>query len=149
MKKQLSYCLILLFVFSSCEKEVPLDRLSYKLENTIWIEDENYKGCDCGFSSVVGFKDGIIYELNEIGNESTSCLPYNFLVRDYSGKITDYRDEKNKISFKIVYKTFTIENEFFIEIEIVNRKLRIISRGRFDFVQEYNLSETEFVDNCN
>jgi hypothetical protein len=76
--------------------------LSSRLEKTVWVGDENYQPCDCGFSGVVGFKGGIIYELGEFGSkEPTGCFPYNFLFRDYNGKIENYKDEVNKIVSKM------------------------------------------------
>lgn len=119
--------------------------LSFILEKTVWVADENYKPCDCGFSPLIGFKGGKIYELSEFGSkEPIGCLPFNNYVRDFNGKIENYKDEENKISFNIVTGIWN----WFTEIEIINGKLRITSSGIFKWVQEYDISNVKFESHC-
>jgi hypothetical protein len=152
MKKYL-YLISFLTIFVSCTIEPIQDKilLSQKLENTVWVGDENYQACDCGFSGLVGFKGGKIYELSDFGQkEPTGCFPFNFWVRDYEGKIENYKDEENKISFNIVSGTWN----WFTQIEILDKKLKITtstvytSGGLFETIQGYNISNIKFENPC-
>jgi hypothetical protein len=120
--------------------------LSTKLEKTVWVGDDNYQPCDCGFSGVIGFKNGEIFELSKSGSkEPSGCLPYNFWYRDYNGEIKNLTIDKNKISFNIISGTWN----WFTEIEMINEKLKITTSGHFTKIQEYNLSTIKFEDFCN
>jgi hypothetical protein len=121
--------------------------MSKKLEKTVWVGDENYRGCDCGFSAIVGFKGGQIYELSDGPSKvPTGCLPHNFWVRDYNGEIKNYKDEESKISFTIVSGTWI----FLTEIEIVVGKLKITTTwsNGYKIIQEYNPSTIKIEDYC-
>jgi uncharacterized repeat protein (TIGR02543 family) len=121
--------------------------LSTKLEKTVWEGDENYSGCDCGFSAIVGFKGGQIYELSDGPSKvPTGCLPNNFWVRDYNGEIKNYKDEESKISFTIVSGNWV----FLTEIEIVVGKLKITTTwsNGYKVFQEYNPSTIKIEDYC-
>jgi len=120
--------------------------LSLKLEKTVWVGDENYRPCDCGFSSIIGFKGGLIFELGEFGSkEPTGCFPYNFLYRDYNGEIKNLTIDEDKISFNIISGTWN----WFTEIEMKSEKLKITSSSViFTWIQEYKLSTIKFDDYC-
>lgn len=124
--------------------------LSSKLEKTVWVGDENYRSCDCGFSGIIGFKGGRIYELSEFGSkEPTGCFPYNFLFRDYNGRIENFSQTENKISFNNVMDAWTEA----IEIELINEKLKIKSTsvltiGTLSWIQEFNPSDMQFEGFC-
>jgi uncharacterized repeat protein (TIGR02543 family) len=131
-------------------KMLDKSKLSFKLENTVWIGDENYQPCDCGFSGLVGFKGSRIYELSEFGQkEPIGCFPYNFLFRDYNGEIKNLITDEDKISFNIIAGTW----DWFTEIEMINEKLIITSfteltSGSMTWVQQYNLSTISFEEFC-
>jgi uncharacterized repeat protein (TIGR02543 family) len=122
--------------------------LSTKLEKTVWEGNENYSVCDCGFSAIVGFKGGQIYELSDGPSKvPTGCLPNNFWVRDYNGEIKNYKDEESKISFTIVSGSDWV---FLTEIEIVVGKLKITTTwsNGYKVFQEYNPSTIKIEDYC-
>ena len=143
------YPLALFLIFCSCQMEdpIPTYTLSSKLEKTVWVGDENYRGCDCGFSGLIGFKEGKIYELSEgPGKVPIGCFIYNFWVRDYNGEIKNFKDEENKISFNIVSGNYN----FLTEIEIISGKLKITTtwQNGYKSLQEYNPSNIKIEDYC-
>ena len=110
----------MLFLFS-CKKEITNSPMlmTKKLNKSVWVGDENYRGCDCGFTPLIAFKDSVVYELGEtLSRNPTGCFLYNFYVRDYSGKIQDFKDEENKISFTIVATNIS----WLTTIELINGK---------------------------
>ncbi|MFN5376933.1 MAG: fibronectin type III domain-containing protein [Chitinophagaceae bacterium] len=122
--------------------------LTRKLNKTVWVGDENYRGCDCGFTPLIGFKDSVVYELGEtLSRNPTGCFFYNFWVRDYNGKIQDFKDEENKISY-----TINADNwKWLTTIELINGKLKITSSlpnsPNFS-IQEYIPSPIKFENYC-
>lgn len=130
------------------------NKLSSKLAQTVWIGDNDYQPCDCGFSGIIGFDDYFIYEFGEFGSkEPTGCFPVNFWFRDYSGEIKNLVISENKITFNIIAKTQTTW-DWLTEIEIVDNKLVVksstntTSGGFFSFTQKYVKSTSGFLDLC-
>ena len=143
--KWLLFYTVGLFLVSCSITPIEENLLYTKLEKTVWVGDNNYRGCDCGFSGVIGFKEGKIYELSDFSSkEATGCYPYNFWYRDYKGEIKNLKNEANKISFNIISGNW----DWYTEIELINEKLRITSSGPFVSVQEYNKSTIKFEGYC-
>jgi hypothetical protein len=122
--------------------------LASKLNKTVWVGDENYRGCDCGFSPLIAFRDGVVYELSEIlSRNPTGCFKYNFWVRNYNGQIQDFKDEENKISFTIVSGIW----KWLTTIELINGKLKVTSANQYNpnfAIQEYLPSPIIFENYC-
>jgi hypothetical protein len=153
MKIKTLQILFFLLIFAiSCTKEKNNisnpKLLTTKLNKTVWVGDENYTGCDCGFTPLIGFKDTVIYELGETNSRTpTGCFKYNFWVRDYNGQIQDFKDEENKISFTIV-SSF---GKKLTTIELINGKLKITSslpNNPIFAIQEYLPSPLIFENYC-
>ena len=140
--KTLQILFIVLIYGISCTKEKNTlsnpKLLTSKLNKTVWVGDENYRACDCGFTPLIGFRDSIVYELSTFGSRiPTGCFKYNFWVRDYNGQIQDFKDEENKISF-IIVSSFGKE---LTTIELINGKLKITS----SFPNNPNFSIDEYL----
>jgi hypothetical protein len=153
MKTKTFQILFIVLIYGiSCTKEKNTlsnpKLLTTKLSKTVWIGDENYSGCDCGFTPLIGFKDTVIYELGETNSRTPSgCFKYNFWVRDYNGQIQDYKNEENKISFTIVSGT----RKWLTTVELINGKLKITSSlpNSPNFaIQEYMPSPIKFESYC-
>lgn len=150
--KTLQILFILLIFGISCTKEKNNisnpKLLTTKLNKTVWVGDENYTACDCGFTPLIGFRDSVVYELSEIlSRNPTGCYKFNFGFRDYNGQIQDFKDEENKISFTIV-SSFGKE---LTTIELINGKLKITSsfpnNPNFS-IDEYLPSPIKFENYC-
>ncbi len=153
MKTKILQILFIVLIFGiSCTKEKNTlsnpKLLTSKLNKTVWVGDENYRGCDCGFTPLIAFKDTVIYELGEtLSRTPTGCFKYNFWVRDYNGQIQDYKVEENKISFIIVSSNW----KWLTTVELINGKLKITSSlpNSPNFaIQEYLPSPIKFESYC-
>ncbi len=150
--KTLQILFIVLIYGISCTKEKNTisnpKLLTSKLNKTVWVGDENYRGCDCGFTPLIGFRDSVVYELSEINSRNpTGCYKFNFWFRDYNGQIQEFKDEENKISFTIVSSS----GKKSTTIELINGKLKIISslpNNPIFAIQEYLPSAINFDNYC-
>jgi len=146
------------------EKNVTLnfvkDLLSVKLNNTVWVGDENYMGCDCGFAEKIAFKDSVIFELDVsefYDGGPPGCYPYNPIfrgdLREGSGEILDYKEDANKLSFTMQSMGKIFDHTEYITIEMIDTKLKVTSIIHYTsssrtWVNEYDLLPTKFDEYC-
>lgn len=150
MTKNLYTLIFTFLIFLSCKKELEGDISSKilidKLQNTVWVGDLNYQGCDCGFSRVIAFKDTVIYELSEgPQNIPSSCSIYNFRYRD-NGKIENFISSKSEINFEIVSGNWKEK----IRVEQISDKIKISSTwtNGYLYSAEYILSNYQLTNYC-
>ncbi|PRY85885.1 InlB B-repeat-containing protein [Mongoliibacter ruber] len=134
--------------WGTCQSEL----LAPNFHNTVWVGDESYEPCDCGFSGIIGFNDYVIFELGEFGSkEPTGCFPYNFWYRDENSKVENLKIEESKISFNLKNNIW----DWFTVIEIIGNKLVITSStthtsgNSFSWTQKYVKSPEKFSGFCN
>lgn len=129
-------------IWGTCPNEL----LAPNFHNTVWVGDDSYEPCDCGFSGIIGFDDYVIFELGEFGSkEPTGCFPYNFWYRDENSKVENLKIEDYKISFNLKNDDWN----WYTEIELVNEKLVITSTSDvFTWIQKYNKSTAKFTNFC-
>lgn len=124
---------------------------SSSFANTVWVGDDDYEPCDCGFAGIIGFSENFLFELGEFGSkEPSGCFPMNFDYRDYEAEIKNFVVLEDKITFNLISNSL----DWFHELEIVEDKLVIKSSTTFTsgitflWTQTYVKSEINFSDFC-